>query len=144
MLPDKDADRNNAIRYTVGNTAERPASAQVNVKDNDGAAGLPVATVTRVSSADIYEGENAEFRFDVTNPPSGENTVTLHYTITELGNYLRNFTGPKETRTIVIDSTGTKSLLLETMPDDVVEDPGSVTVQVVGDTGGTASYSVGV
>ena len=143
VLPDSGADRNNAIRYTVGNTAERPASAQVNVSDNDGAAGLPVATVTRVSPEEIYEGENAEFRFDVTNPPSGDNTVTVKYRTTAVGDYLENFVGPSMEQTIEIGSSGSKPLTFETTPDIVVEDPGSVRVQIIGDTPGSETYSVG-
>ena len=132
------SDANNAVRYTVGT----PPSQNVNINDNDGGAGLPVASVTRTIE-NVYEGENAEFRFAITNPPSGDNKVTLNYTITQVGDYLGNFTGPSESRTIEIGSSGFETITLETIPDGVVEDNGSVTVQVVGETGGTTTYSVG-
>ena len=124
--------------YILGSTTTQ----SLTINDNDGM-GLGVATVSRGAER-VYEGENAEFTFNLSIPPSGEDEITIFYQVVETGLYLTNRIDPTSRQSINIDSTGSATLTLPTTSDIIEENIGSVMVQILSEIGGATNYSVGV
>ena len=154
-IPDADAEDSGTITITVQEDPKKSNPSQdatyilggtitqsLTINDNDGM-GLGVATVSRGTER-VYEGENAEFTFDLSNPPTGEDEVTIFYKVVETGLYLTNRIDPTSRQSINIDSTGSATLTLPTTSDIIEENNGSVMVQILSEIGGATNYSVGV
>ena len=124
--------------YILGGTI----SQSLTINDNDGT-GLSVASVSRTTER-VYEGEDAEFTFNLSIPPSGEDEITIFYQVVETGLYLTNRIDPTSRQSINIDSTGSATLTLPTTSDIIEENIGSVMVQILSEIGGATNYSVGV
>ena len=153
-IPDADAEGNGTITITVQDDPKKADPRQdatyifggtttesLTIIDNDGA-GLGVATVSRNSDR-VYESENAEFTFSLSIPPTGEDEVTVFYSVVETGSYLANSIDPTARQSIKIGSAGSAILSLATASDNVEESDGAVMVQILTETGGATNYSVG-
>ena len=154
-IPDAVAEGNGTITITVQEDPKKSNPRQdatyilgsnitesVTINDNDGL-GLGVATVSRVTER-VIESEDAEFTFALSPPPTGDAEVTVYYKVVDSGSFLANAIDPTSRQSINIDSSGSAKLELETASDDIKEDPGSVMVEILSETGGATNYSVGI
>ena len=94
-----------------------------------GASVTPVVTITRNSSS-VTEGTDATFTVRAT--PSPATSITVDVYISEVGNVLDGAPGR---RSVTINGTGQAPLEVETHDDNVDEDAGVVTAEVLDGTG---------
>ncbi|MYH77938.1 MAG: hypothetical protein F4134_09485, partial [Acidimicrobiaceae bacterium] len=140
---DDSADEDNgSVTVTIfsgtGYTRGSPNSATITVNDNDGS--LPVASVTAGTSP-VTEGTAASFTVSVSPAPTGSDTVTVHYTVTQTGSYVAS--GDRGAKQVTIGSSGTATVSVPTQADSNDEDNGSVTVTIDADSAYTISNTAG-
>ena len=114
--------------YTVSSS---DSSATVAVADND------VPEVSIAAGSGITEGGDATFT--VTAAPTPYAALSVELTVSASG----DFGAATGTRTVTIPSSGSYTLTVSTVGDNVDEPDGSATVSVSGGTGYTVSSSAG-
>ena len=121
--------------YSVSGSA---GSASVDVSDDDDPA-LPTVSVT--GGASVTEGTAAGFTVTVSPAPSGSDTVTVHYTVTQSGSFVT--AANRGAKQVSVGSSGSASVSVPTEADSADEANGSVTVTVDSNAAYTVSGSAG-
>ncbi len=118
-----------------------PASAAVEVRDNDGAPPLPAVSIS--GGAGITEGAAASFTLTASPPPSAPLSVSV--TVSETGSFAAS--GEAGARAVTVPVSGTATFTVATDDDPTDEPDGAVTATLGAGAGYTlaaASASVAV
>ncbi len=103
------------------------ASFSTIVIDEDSVPTGPVIELAEVTSTTIEEGRSAIFSFRVAAGDIVTSVLEINLKISQTGDYISG----KPTNTVEIGSTGTGSILIQTINDEINEVNGSITVEIL-------------
>ena len=115
--------------YTVGT----PESVTITVTDNDLPVPIPVVSIRATGATTIVEGEEASWTVSASPAPATDLAVGLAWT--QSSSVLPELRPPN----VTIPASGTATVSVDTVDDDIDEDDGTVTLSLVAGSG----YTVG-